>query len=141
MHRRVTISIGLLMFTLAWFLPVHENGTVFPQGLPGWQAVTVALSPQWQKGYLDGALWVASALTNLLALAALLACPWRNERLLQLIGCACLFALCLNGLWYRDLKPDLRIGYYLWWLSFGIVSLGCLLPVPKPPIRKPASAD
>jgi hypothetical protein len=74
---------------------------------------------------------VASALTNLLV--AILVFTWRrrNEYLIQLVGWACIISLGLNVQWFLNHRSGLRIGYYLWWLSFGVLGLACLLPPSK----------
>ncbi len=131
MHRKLTFAIGLLLFTSAWLLPVHEHGIALPEGLPGWEAFLIALFPAGTKGYLDGVLRIASALTNLLILVVLFARPWRADRLSRILGCALALTLPLNAQWYLNIGPHLRIGYYLWWTSFGILSAGCLLPAVK----------
>jgi hypothetical protein len=136
MRRNLTLAAGLLLFAIAWFLPVHEHGKTLPQTLPGWQAFLVALSPDWHTQDLAhsyaAALSVASALTNLLVVILVFAWRTRRERLIQFLGWACVISLGLNAQWFLDIGSGLRLGYYCWWLSFGVLGLACLLPVRKP---------
>ncbi len=135
MSRKPTLGVGLLLFAVAWFLPVHEYGKALPQALPGWDAFLVALSPDWHKEDLAhsyaAALSVASALTNLLPVVLLLVWLRRSETLIQLTGWACIVSLGLNAQWFLNDWSGLRTGYYLWWLSFGVLGLACLLPANK----------
>jgi len=132
MRRKLVMRIGSLWFGIAWFLPVHKNGKTLSETLPGREAFLVALSPVWEKGnpshLYDAVLSVASAMTNLFIVA--LAFAWRrgNEHFVQLVGWACMISLGLNAGWFFNDRSALRVGYFLWWLSFGIIGVGCLLP-------------
>jgi hypothetical protein len=121
MTRNHTFAVGMLLFAIAWFLPVHEYGKALPEKLPGWEALRVALSPEWHKEDLAhsyaAALSVASALTNLLVV---------------ILVFACVISLGLNAQWFLNNGSELRLGYYLWWLSFGVLGLACLRPARKP---------
>lgn len=132
MRRKLTLALGLLLSAIAWFLPVHEYGKTLPETLPGWEAFVVALSPSWDTGdpakCYAAALSVASALTNLLVLTLVFAWLRRGECLIQLIGWACIISLGLNAQWFLNHRSELRMGYYLWWLSFGVLGVACLLP-------------
>lgn len=134
MRRNLSLAVGLLLFTIAWFLPVHKYGKTLPQTLPGWEAFQVALSVDWggDAGQrYAAALSVASALTNFLVVILVLAWCGRSEHLIQLIGWACMISLGLNAQWFLNDQSALRIGYYFWWLSFGVLGLACLLPPKK----------
>ncbi len=140
MSRKPTLAIGLLLFAIAWFLPVHEYGKTLPQALPGWEALLVALFPAWDTG--DFAQWyaaaqsVASALTNLLLVLLVFAWCRRSDLFIRLVGWACIISLGLNAQWFlSNHRPELRMGYYFWWLSFGVIGLACLLPAKE---RAPA---
>ena len=133
MRRNLTLTIGLLWFAIAWFLPVHKYGKTLPAVLPGWEAFLVALSPLWEKGDPDdlyeAVLSVASAGTNLFMLTVPFAWYRRSEHFIRLIGWACIVSIGLNAQWFLSgPRSDLRVGYFLWWLSFGIVGVACLLP-------------
>src|SRR6516225_2104415 len=130
MKRKLIITIGLLWFGIAWFLPVHKNGKTLSEGLPGWEAFLVALSPVWEKGnpghLYDAVLSVASALTNLVIVAVPFAWRRRNEHFVQLVGWACIVSLGLNAQWFLSgAWSGLRSGYFLWWISFGIIGVAC----------------
>ncbi len=92
MRRNHTLAVGLLLFAIAWFLPVHEYGKTLPQILPGWEACLVALFPHWDgdpaRRYA-AVLSAASALTNLLPVILLLVWLRRREFLIRLTGWAC----------------------------------------------------
>jgi hypothetical protein len=134
-RRKLTLAVGFLLFAVAWLLPVHEYGKALPETLPGWEAFLIALSPGWDAAYpahcYAAVMSVASALTNLLVV--ILVFTWRrgNEYLLQLVGRACIISLGLNAQWFLNHRSGLRIGYYLWWLSFGVLGLACLFPSNK----------
>jgi hypothetical protein len=55
-------------YLVSWAIPVVEGGDTLPEGLPGWQALAVALlplsEPSGQPWYSD-AISVLSGLTNL----------------------------------------------------------------------------
>ncbi len=131
MKREVALAAGLVMFATAWFLPVHQYGKTLPEALPGWEACLTALSPSWDTGnpaqWYAATLSVASALTNLLVVILCFAWRSRGRNVLPVMGCACMIAFGLNAQWFLDHRAELRIGYYLWWLSFGVLGLACLL--------------
>ena len=81
MRRKVALAAGLVLFTTAWFVPVHQYGKTLPDALPGWEACRVALSPSWDTANLTqwyaATLSVASALTNLLVV--LLVFAWHRR--------------------------------------------------------------
>ncbi len=130
---RAGMALGLLMFAVAWFVPIHRYGKTLPEALPGWEAFLIALSPLWQKAdpwhWYDSALSVGSALTNLVMVALPFGWARRREHFVQLIGFACIVSLGLNAQWVLSGSgSELRVGYFLWWLSFGVVGVACLLP-------------
>jgi hypothetical protein len=132
MRRKFTLGFGLLLFAIAWVIPVHKYGKPLPETLPGWEAFAVALSPSWDTEDLAqcyaAALSVASALTNLLVVTLVFAWLRGGEYLIRLIGWACIISLGLNAQLFLNHRSELRMGYYLWWLSFGVLGLACLLP-------------
>lgn len=140
MRRNLTLAVGLLLFAVAWFLPVHQHGKTLPQTLPGWEAFRVALFPDWEGNLAKrcaAALCVASALTNVLPVLLLLAWLRRNEPLIRLTGWACFVCLGLNAQWFLNDQSGLRIGYYFWWLSFGVLGVACSLCAKKPAPSSP----
>ena len=130
MRGKRLITFGLLLYAAAWCLPVHRDGGTLPEEIPGLQAFLVALSVLWDTsadGPYGATLSVAGAATNLLVAALLFVWPRRSTWLVRLIGWACLFSLLLNAQWYlSDFGPGLRIGYFLWWISFGVIGTACL---------------
>ncbi len=146
LRRNSAMMLGLLMFVVAWFVPIHRHGKTLPGALPGWDAFLVAVSPLWQKAnpwhWYDSALSVGSALTNLLMVALPFAWARRREHFLQLVGLACIASLGLNAQWLLSGSgSDLRVGYFLWWLSFGVVGIACLLPSLGREVRRRSDAD
>jgi hypothetical protein len=127
---RVLLWAASIAFVVSWFLPVIKNGWTFPKGLPGWQAMRAVLDPLWDHDKLRDRPWfsalsIASGLTNLVMIAALArlhltrlasANRWKHWVVL---------AAAINASWmgfdWRD--DDLRIGYYLWLLSFLLLAI------------------
>jgi Na+-transporting NADH:ubiquinone oxidoreductase subunit NqrB len=128
------ISCALLVHAIAWFVPVVKDGVVLPDGLPGWQAFRIAASPVWpyegtqyDTRYL-AVLSTASAVTTVLFIVGSPLVLWRGSRSWrQVSGWAATAAFVLNLHWFilfgAD-RWDLRIGYFMWWLSFGLLAIG-----------------
>lgn len=133
MRPNVLLAAGLVLYGLAWFLPVARHGVTFPEGLPGWEAFVLALSPLWSSDestrWYGVALAVTSAATNGLVLVPLFA--WRarrNVRVMRVLGWAFLASILVNAQWLLwDDPSDLRIGYFVWWLSFAVIGVACLV--------------
>jgi hypothetical protein len=137
-QQRVRFALGLVLYGLAWFLPVHRDGVTLPAGLPGWQAFVLALSPLWESNesasWFGAALFVASAATNGLVLVLLIAWQRRNVRALRVLGWTCLASILVNAQWIPwDGIANLRIGYFMWWLSFAVLGVVCLRYQEGPP--------
>jgi hypothetical protein len=97
----------------------------------GWQAMLYALSPVLEPtrplsaADLFGQIaWTVSGLSNLLfvAVAALLLLQ-RARPVAKGIEVAMWVAIAANLLWFTQGTSHLRIGYYLWVLSFVILEL------------------
>jgi hypothetical protein len=128
---RATVFLGIasLMYLVAWFLPVIDGGTTLTKGgLPGWEALNVALSPIWDRNSADtwwgSVLAVLSGLTNawfLFSVAALKGRPATSNRVLFW---GAILAVLINAQWFVlvDPRSDLRIGYYLWFTSFAVLA-------------------
>ncbi len=128
------IAVAWLFQAVAWFLPVVKQGATLPQGLPGWQAFRVAACAVWPyddchiDGWLNAVLSTGSALTTLLFVLASVWVVLRGSRTLHRASAwiaACAFIL--NAHWFVSLgsdRMDLRVGYFLWWLSFASLALG-----------------
>ena len=125
----VLLNVAAVLYLVAWLSPVAEGGTTLAKGgLPGWEALRVALSPIWDRSGGD-ALWrsalsILSALTNgwfLYTLAALGGRVSASERVLFWGSVA---AVVINAQWFvlSDPRSDLFIGYYLWLASFAALA-------------------
>ena len=143
--RRV-MKLGWALFAVSFFLPVHRFGLPFsglewstlafdlPRGaLPGIEAFLVAITGE------GGAVGVASALTNALMLATLWRIGERGRTTIIALAIMMSLSVFLNVWWMQvvDAISDLRVGYYAWLGSFGLVSAGLLMrarslePAPK----------
>jgi hypothetical protein len=122
--------IAWSVFAVAWVVPVHKDGITLPRGLPGWQAFRLAASAVWPyegveyKTWWDATLATLSAATNFVMLGSLWA-PNRGRALRRTTAVVALAAFMINAQWLfmRTDWADLRAGYYLWWVSFLLVSL------------------
>lgn len=139
---RVSQLASLISFTaaaiysIAWFLPVAEGGSRYGDGvLPGWEALRVALSPLWSyrefvtEGSVHSSVSVASGLTNVLFVAALVAMVQQRSgaRSIWWIGAALLLAAVINAQWLVISPVALKAGYYCWLASFMLLGVGILL--------------
>jgi hypothetical protein len=147
---RLAFVLACLIFLVAWFLPVVDGGTSLRNGgLPGWEALWFALSPIWDRG--TGMTWwqqvlsVLSGLTNgwlVLSVTMLLRRRVGARRLLVAgLGVAAL----INAMWLVLFGGfgDLRIGYYLWTISFALLAAaawGVMRSSFRSPRSTPASA-
>jgi len=124
-----------LVYTAAWFLPVVKEGVTLPDGLPGWQAFRVAASAVWPLPDVTIDKWYKAALFTVSAITTLLFFPgsvWavsRGSRSLRRASAwVATSAFVVNAHWYvlygGSARQDLRIGYFLWWLSFLLLALG-----------------
>jgi WD40 repeat protein len=128
-------GLGFASFVTAWFLPVINGGITLPNGLPGWEAFWLSISPLWQYSSNDQKLWqaiicVTSGLSNLLAVTGLIAIVRQSAKGARCLGWALLLSFLDNSMWFvltdRSGWPDFRIGYYLWCISFVGMGLGLL---------------
>jgi hypothetical protein len=121
------ILIGWLLYAIAWFLPVHKEGVTLPKGLPGWEALLLALALlEEAETWYSAILSVTSAVTNLLILGSPLVVLRKSANLSRGFGWAALVAILINAHWYvlSEARQDLRIGYFLWWFAFVPVMIG-----------------
>lgn len=125
--RRRLLWLAYTAYVLAWFLPVHNNGVRFPEGLPGWQAFRFAASSVWRLEGVSDVSWYGVVLSTILAASNLLvivSVPVAHGLmgsvrpvLIWALAAAFVvntFCFSLSG----EGREDLRVGYYLWWLSF-----------------------
>lgn len=125
-----------LIHAAAWFLPVTREGTNFPDGLPGWQAFRVALGAVWPYRDVEFEHWYHAVFATMSAAATLLFIlgsvwvVWFGSRIVRRISAwIAASAFVINAHWcvFVFLGPDpkdLRIGYFLWWLSFLLLAWG-----------------
>lgn len=124
-----------LVHAIAWLSPVHADGERLPGTLPGWQAFRVAFSPVWRyegfsadTGY-GAAISSASALTNLVMLASVPVVLRGSARARAVLGWTAAGSAVLNAQWFlAGGRAELRIGYYLWWFSFVLLTAGVFGP-------------
>lgn len=125
------ILLGWLLFVCSLFLPAtNELVTPGRDGLLGWQAALASLSMYSFSGAL---LTIADPRFVLLWL-----CPWFNLAMLlapalihhnsenarRLTSLFCLGFIGAIGVTWL-IAHDLFIGFYIWSLSFGVMSFGC----------------
>jgi len=122
---------------LGWLLPFHKDGVSLPVGIPGWQAFRFAFSSVWPYQIFVGDVtmetWYAallatlSALTNTLILLAVWVALRPSGRRLRLLSWLAMAGFVVDAQWLLFFGPerkDLRIGYFLWWLSFLLLAIG-----------------
>lgn len=133
-RQHVLIWAAWLTHAIAWFLPVAAEGTTFPHGLPGWQAFRLALCAVWPCGDTKFGHWynsvfatVSVASTLLFILGSLWVASFGSRAVRRASAWIATSAFVVNAHWYIFFGPDrkdLRIGYFLWWLSFLLLALG-----------------
>jgi hypothetical protein len=124
-RRTMLLVASACGFVLGWVLPVLDD-------YRGWQAFRVALSPVWPyenfgfAAWYDAALTVASGLTNAVFIAVFLAVIFWRSTSTRLVGWVLIVATLMNLHWLARAGPDfvdLRVGYYVWLLSFPLLAL------------------
>lgn len=128
------ISGAWLLHAVAWFLPVMKDEVTFPHGLPGWQAFRVAASAVWPYEGIQFDAWYFAVLSTISAVTTplfIFGSPWvvlRGTRIVRRVSVwIATFAFIVNAYWFVFFgsdRKDLRIGYFLWWVSFLFVGLG-----------------
>jgi hypothetical protein len=142
------------MQALAWFVRVHREGVTLPSGLPGWEAwwfstdVVVHMAakdaPAWYDILLCGVSSLSTVLFLLLSPAILLC---KTPGFVRKCAWVALASCLLNAHWlflFASSWSELRAGYYLWWLSFGVLSAALFAQagagIPEPAMSQAASA-
>ena len=132
----LVIAFAWATHALSWFLPVLKD----PDSVRGWVAFRLALAPILPYQDLHTGAWyysalsVASAATTFLFVVGSPFAVWRGSRSVRR-ACAwvAITAFIVNSHWYVldsdwHIGQELRVGYFLWWLSFGLLAIGlCLL--------------
>jgi len=127
MNRKTVLLVAAACaFVLGWVLPVLDD-------YRGWQAFRVALSPVWPyesfrvQSWYSAALTVASGLTNAVFVVVFLdIVVWRRAST-RVLGWVLIAATMLNLHWLARAGEDfvdLRVGYYVWLVSFPLLALG-----------------
>lgn len=125
----LVIAFAWATHALSWFLPVVAADEVYR----GWGAFQVALSPIVPNFHLDAwyysVLALASAATTFTFVVGSPLAVWRGSRSVRrACAWAAITAFVVNSHWYifwfRGFREDLRVGYFLWWLSFGLLAIG-----------------
>ncbi len=131
---QLLISGAWLLHAVAWFLPVVKGEVTFPHGLPGWEAFRVAACAVWpyegitiDKWYNVVLITVSAVTTPLFILGSVWVVSRGSRALHRASAWIATSAFIVNAHWYvlfGSERKDLRIGYFLWWLSFLFVALG-----------------
>jgi hypothetical protein len=102
------------------------SGDLFRGTVWGWKAFLFAVSPalgnDMDAGLLVNVWMVASALSNLVVLAAAACEIWPSATRRRWVAWACVAAVALNVMWaaWPDVRRELRVGYVLWVSSFAL---------------------
>ncbi len=128
------ISGAWLLHAAALVLPVIKGGVRLPRGLPGWEAFRVASCAVWPYKDFRFDTWYAAVLATVSAVTTLLfilgspwVALWGPRSLWRASAWAAVAAFVVNVHWYLlsgSDRSDLRIGYFLWWLSFVLLAIG-----------------
>jgi len=146
MKPRAMLVIGAILYAISWFLPVMGAGLKSSGRFMAWDAFVAALWPfEGSDEPWYGALhFVASALSNFLLVGALvlvLVARRGPSRLLRWLVAA---SALLNTHWFLFTfgsdRTDLRIGYYLWAISFFVVAAGLTLEARRSEPGQPQTA-
>lgn len=142
--------LGLLLFAISWFVPVHEmlsgarelGRSLETLGAPhsegplrsgpqGWLAARFAWDLLTNDGPSHEAKVTAlglTSLTNVVMVIAALAVLVRARSGARAIGVALLGCAVLDAGWLYltdgDFRSGLQAGYWLWLASFGVVGFG-----------------
>jgi hypothetical protein len=120
-------ALSCLLFVVSWFLPAaYTTGDLLGGRTWGWQAFLFAFSPVLGNDPEGSALlksWmVTSAASNVLLCATLVLLAWRVQAVSRRLAWALGAATLVNAYWFvlPDVRPALRVGYYLWLLAFAL---------------------
>ena|SRR6516164_7668581 len=100
------------------------QGAKSPDGCAVWSCADISID-KWHKT----ALFTTSAVTTLLFVPGSVWAVWGGSRALRRPSAwIATLAFVVNAHWYvlygGSARQDLRIGYFLWWLSFLLLALG-----------------
>jgi hypothetical protein len=131
MPRRVVVAFGAVAaFVAGWLLPVAG-------GRAGWEAFRVGLSPVWPYAsvrfgaWYDGALAVASGLTNIVFVLAVFDVLVTRRVRGSVVAVVLLACAAVDLQWLvraGDQAGRLQIGYYVWLAAFLLLALAAPAP-------------
>lgn len=127
----ILILTAWLLQLTAWFLPAAN---IFGFRFTGWEAFWATLSSTWPGKESASVAWydpLLAGITTFTTLFFVLGSPWvvlRGSHSQQRFS-AWFASVCFvfNAHWwiFGDFSwRELRIGYFLWWFSFGLLALG-----------------
>ena len=130
MSRRLLGTLSVVLYVPAWFLTAaHTSGELVGGRSAGWQAFAFAISPiagNDMGASLSLRTWmVASALSNAVLIVALVLVFWRPRAVNRAVVRALGGATLVNTFWLLlpEMRPDLRVGYFLWLASFALTAV------------------
>ena len=123
------------MHAVSWFLPALRGGEgPGNAAVPGWEAflfVATSLVPDRARFFDPSYRMLLVALSVLSTVLFVLASPWiiwrGSRRLRRASAWAAVAGFVINVQWYvisLSNKPDLGVGYFLWWWSFALLAIG-----------------
>ena len=131
------VASAWLIHALSWFIPVVKLGGAHSDifsPIRGWVAFRVALSPVLPYGGMHTDAWYYSALSVISAATTFLfivgspLVAWSGlQRFRRVSAWIATLAFTVNSHWYFLFGSDrkaLSVGYFLWWLSFGLLATG-----------------
>lgn len=128
----LAVASAWALHTVSWFLPVINPELYGP--IRGWFAFRSAFSAVWPYQDMHFDTWYGAVLSTLSAVTTLLFIlispwmVWRGSRsALKASAWVAAVSFVINSHWYVLFASDrksLAIGYFLWWLSFGLLAIG-----------------
>jgi hypothetical protein len=123
------VLLAWFVFTLAWFLPVIEDGKTLSEGvLPGWEAFTAALDihgdlhgDDW--GLVSATMSRLTALTNFLMFGSMVLLIRRRGQAPMWLAWSFAAAALIDLWWTRGGVSTLLWGYWLWMGSFALMAI------------------
>ncbi len=148
---QILVIAAWLIHVAAWVSPVMKGGVTLATGLPGWEAFMVATKACFST--TAETAWYLRPLCGLSSVSTIffvLISPWilgRGSAYLRRISAwSCVFDFVVNTHWIFILgadRADLRVGYYLWWVSFAVLAAAFFELAKQPesvPVAKAHSA-
>lgn len=126
---RLLLITAWTMQLVAWFVRVHRDGITLRSGPPGWEAwwlsTHIVLHPQAEHATV--LTFACCAISSLSTVLFLFVTPYLilRRKLLRTSAWLAAISCVVNAHWlflFASTWSELRLGYYLWWLSFGVLS-------------------